>query len=465
MLLLALATASCVLVNGRVSANDDQAPMQKYAERVAQGPMKLDVRPISRFVPSGGKVTVEILVLNADNQPASWNQKSELRVEVIVTGPSKKSKVFPVSINPGQSAVQVAVPATEAGLHSLKVREVNDRLLPGGNSVLVRKPVAFWPDRQRQSMNVVTVALRTLEPPAVPAGAAERAQEPDGPLLLLQDASGREVLADGKDFARIKVHLLDGEAARDTKVWLKWSNGELSPQPLVIKQGDSAAEAHWVSSSPVEATVSLVSSAPRYAVEQPSELKVSFVSPIYGIEFLNLNPLSLWLTDYVPVHVAFFDSQGRPVQSGKRRTITFTPSNLLRVDRMERNVERDDSGTSIFVWPTWHGQSILTVSTPGYLPRTLDVVVAVWLVAVLCVAGGVMGGLAAAKSLNKSTLRRVFVGVLGAVGLVWICVYAVLPETSSIIAHNLVSVLVVGIVGGYGGTRVLDFLGKKLGFA
>ena len=78
--------------------------------------------------------------------------------------------------------------------------------------------------------------------------------------------------------------------------------------------------------------------------------------------------------------------------------------------------------------------------------------------------GGVLGGLAAVKALNKSVVGRVFVGVLGAVGLVWICVYAVLPETTSFIAHNLVSVLVVGIVGGYGGTRVLDFLGKKLGY-
>jgi len=31
------------------------------------------------------------------------------------------------------------------------------------------------------------------------------------------------------------------------------------------------------------------------------------------------------------------------------------------------------------------------------------------------------------------------------------------------IAHSLISVFVVGIVGGYSGTRVLDFAAKKLG--
>lgn len=86
------------------------------------------------------------------------------------------------------------------------------------------------------------------------------------------------------------------------------------------------------------------------------------------------------------------------------------------------------------------------------------------MVLILCLSGGVLGGIAARETLKGSIPWRVFIGIIGAIVLVWICVYAVLPQTHSVIAHNLVSVFVVGIVGGYGGTRVLDFAGKKLGY-
>ena len=111
-----------------------------------------------------------------------------------------------------------------------------------------------------------------------------------------------------------------------------------------------------------------------------------------------------------------------------------------------------------------HGAT-LDIWTPGYdHDKTQVVEVTMSLVLVLCIAGGVLGGIAAKETLKGSLASRIFAGILGAIVLVWLGVYAVLPKTQSVIAHNLVSVFVVGIVGGYGGTRVLDFAGKKLGF-
>ena len=75
-----------------------------------------------------------------------------------------------------------------------------------------------------------------------------------------------------------------------------------------------------------------------------------------------------------------------------------------------------------------------------------------------------MGGIAAWDALKGAIAGRIFVGILGAIVLVWISVYAVLPRTHSIIAHNMVSVFVLSIIGGFGGTRVLDFAGKKFGY-
>jgi hypothetical protein len=88
--------------------------------------------------------------------------------------------------------------------------------------------------------------------------------------------------------------------------------------------------------------------------------------------------------------------------------------------------------------------------------------VTVWLVLVLCLLGGVVGGIAAKDKLKGSIAWRAFVGIVGSIVLVWLCVFAVLPKTHSVVAHNLVSVLVVGLIGGYLGTQALDIAAKRL---
>ena len=90
-------------------------------------------------------------------------------------------------------------------------------------------------------------------------------------------------------------------------------------------------------------------------------------------------------------------------------------------------------------------------------------VVSIWLVVTLCLVGGALGGIAAKDTLKGYIWWWIFIGVVAAIVLVWLCVYTVVPKTSSMIAHSLISVFVVGIVGGYSGTRVLDFAAKKLG--
>lgn len=468
--LLIAAALACWWV--AAAAMEAQAPMEKLAQSAAQRPFKLDVRPLAPSAPLGGKVSLEILLLDAANRQVAWKQKSELQVDVIVTGPSKKSRTYKVSIKPGDKAGSLTFEPSEAGVLSLRAREVNDNLLPGGNSVLVRKPIAFRPVPRAEPVGLLKASFHVGEPRPLPAMELTE-QEPQTPSLLLEDSTGREILSDGKDSARIQVYFVDpkgGAAPSDIKVWLKWSNGALTPQPLVIKKGEFVAEAKWISRSPLEATVSVATTGPKYPVEGARELKVTFSPPIHAIGFLNPNPLSLSLIDYAPINVAFFTLADdgktlKPVNTSKLRRVTVTPSNaLLRLNTLSGDVKENESSIPFYVLPAWYGVSALHVSTPDYETQVLDVQVSVLLVLLLCLSGGVLGGLAATESLKGSRLWRVFIGVIGAIGLVWFSVYAVLPQTISIIAHNLVSVLVVGIIGGYGGTRVLDFLGKKFGY-
>ncbi|OLB29544.1 MAG: hypothetical protein DMG41_37160 [Acidobacteria bacterium] len=128
-----------------------------------------------------------------------------------------------------------------------------------------------------------------------------------------------------------------------------------------------------------------------------------------------------------------------------------------------RPSKRNDGTATVFLEPTWRGTASLEMWTPGHNKQRIAVEVSIWLVVTLCLIGGAIGGIAAKDTLKGSIWWRIFIGIVGAIVLVWLCVFAVVPRTHSMIAHSLISVFVVGIVGGYAGTRVLDFAAKRFG--
>jgi len=452
-----------------------QAQMQAQAQRAALRPMKLDIHTTSQGK-TGSPVTGEVVLLDANNQKA--HRERATRVQVAITSPSGMVQTQELTIPPGQSAASFGLTAAEPGVVSVRVTDSEHALLPGANSVLINRPVPKTGKKARlrsQSMllNSPSSRSRFLE---VSAGFESmflialqpQADDPasDVPRILLSKEAGKdEILADGKDFARIKAFFMDPNgdpAPRDINIWLTWTNGELQPQPLVIRKGEISAEAELISNSPVTAKVTLVAVAPKYEVADGKELSVSFVPPIYGVGTPSPNPLRISLIDAAPLTAQFFDQNGRAIQTDRARKVTFISSNpALHLDPTTRDVQARESGASIFLVPTWSGRSSLDIWTPGYDHQTLTIEVSMWLVLIMCTGGGMVGGIAARDRLKGSVAWRCFVGVLGAIILVWVNVYAVLPRTHSIIAHNLISVFVVGIIGGYGGTGVLDWALKR----
>jgi hypothetical protein len=441
--------------------------MQWLAFSTDTQPFKLDIRALGT---PDSRVSVEVFLRSAANQPATWNR--ECKIEVGVNAPSgKKDKHF-VAIPPGQSSAQFTFFAQESGIFFLRAQEVNGTLLPAGNSVMVRQRRSHsgdWLNAPQQNPGYfMTVSMGShrpsawVAPPPVPAGS----QSPE--LMLVNSSARDEILADGKDFARLQVYYLDPQgngAPSDITVWLSCSKGRLNAMPLVIRAGESFAEAQLISDSPAESVVSLVNSAPSYPVEGEREKKISFGPPIYGLSTADPSPLKISLIDAQRLVVQFLDDQGRPVKTSRERPITFTSSSsALHLDPLTQIVKPNEAGTSVLMFPTWRGRADLKIWTPGYEPRQIVVEVTMWLVLVLCLGGGIVGGIASRGKLSASLLWRSFVGVLGAIVLVWFCVYAVLPQTDSLIAHSQVSVFVVSIIGGYFGTRVLDMAGKRLGY-
>ena len=243
------------------------------------------------------------------------------------------------------------------------------------------------------------------------------------------------------------------------------SNGEFKPQPMIIHKGQFSAEGKLVSKSPVNATVTLVNSAPAVHVQGNSTIKVAFSPPIYGFGPATTEQVvKMSLIDREPLIGCFFDGEGQCIQTDRKRHVNVSSTNpTLHVEPDSFDIDANQGTATFFLEPTWSGSANLEMWTPGHTKQRIAIEISIWLVVALCLIGGTIGGIAAKGKLAGSVWWRIFIGIVAAIVLVWLCVYAVLPQTSSMIAHSLISVLVVGIVGGYLGTQVLDFAGKKLG--
>jgi hypothetical protein len=470
--------------------------MRQMAKRAAAGAIKLEVQRDSASVPLGSTVSLKIFMRNADNQAATWDHPCTVNLQI--TFPSKKVEKQTIVIPQGQEFVVAKFAASEYGVAHLNATESTDSLLAAGSTVFVfnpssksGKPAGKKPASQGNSLQeflrapnarprLIFVSWNSAssprvsleesqEPPATTSVAAAPAAPPATPQLLLVNSTGKdEILADGKDFALINVYYMapNGKGApSDILLWMTWTAGTFTPQPMIIHKGDYAAEGKLVSSSAVDAAISIANSAPSVPVQGSSSLKISFSPPIYGFgPATSETTVTMSLIDRDPLVGCFFNDQGLCIQTDRKRQVYVSSSNpTLHVEPASLDVDANGGTATVFLQPTWRGTSNIDMWTDGYGKQRVIVQITIWLVVVLCMIGGVVGGIAARDTLRGSVWWRIFIGVVGSIVLVWLCVFTVIPKTHTMIAHSLISVLVVGIVGGYGGTRVLDFAAKKLG--
>jgi hypothetical protein len=468
-----------------------QSQMRQRATRAAAGPIKLDVQPDAASAPIRSKVSLKVFMRNADNQPAIWDHPCTVSLEI--TFPSKKVERQNIVIPRGQNFGIATFVASEYGVAYLRVTESTNSLLPAGNTVFIshlskparaitRRPTPHGASFQEflraphvrprltyASWNPSSSPKGYLLEPQEPAAASAAAAPPAMPQLLLVNSTGKdEILADGKDFARLSVYYMapNGKGApSDILLWMSWSNGTFNPQPMIIHRAEFAAEGRLVSASAVEASISIVSSAPGVPVQGSSAIKISFAPPIYGFGPATSEPVvKMSLIDREPLAGCFFDDQGRCIQTDHKRHVNvFSTNPTLHVEPDSFDVPANDGTATVFLEPTWRGTASLEMWTPGHNKQRIAVEISIWLVVTLCLIGGAIGGIAAKDTLKGSIWWRIFIGIVGAIVLVWLCVFAVVPRTHSMIAHSLISVFVVGIVGGYAGTRVLDFAAKRFG--
>ncbi len=473
------------------NAYQAQSQMRARASRTAAGPIKLDIEPGTPSAIINSDVPLTIFMRNADNQPATWGQPCTVNLEI--TFPSKRVQKLSVVIPVGRSSATANFVASEYGVVQLRVVESTNSLSPSGNTVFIVPPPRtgqftpapakpHGPDllgltrASHARPRLVFVSWSPSSPGTAPrdTGSASTVTPappvlPATPQLILVKADGKdEVLADGKDFARIAIYYMgpgDNRAPADITVLMKATHGTFTPQSMVIHRGHSTATTQLVSSTVGNAVVSIAQSSPNYAVTGDSSLNVSFVPPIIGFGPATSEPVvKMSLIDREPLVGCFFDAQGQCIQTDRKTEVHFHPvSSNLYLNQDTFNLDPNASGATAFLQPTWRGTTSVEMWMPNHPRQSITVQISIWLVLTLCLLGGAIGGLVAQRTSGGSFIWRPLIGVVAGIVLVWGCVYAVVLQTASVFAHSLISVFVVGILGGFGGTRVLDGFLKKFG--
>jgi hypothetical protein len=468
-----------------------KAQISRQATLVSKQAAKVRVKLLSQEILVGSNPQIEITALNAENEEIRVGQ--DLECEASIQYVSGKTSTQNISIKKGQSSVQLGFLAEETGFVSISVRPVKADIRADRIELIVH-PAQKSRNRARPSNGVAnsaaprnlnqdsetrsgssnsllkTVSFRSFPDPLplvpTPTPGKPSPLSSATPVLHLSIGDPNGVYrANGKDAAVISALFESPDyspAPVDIHIWLKLSNGVLSPQqPLRIKRGEFQGTAQLTSLWPAEAHVTYISSSPAYAVQGDTDVTLHFV-PV-GAALVGPDKLSV--VDSAQVMVVFYDARQNPVAPGKNWQVSLrsTHSKLHLTPASFEVGAASPSGSSVLFPVSWGSDTIQAV-VANYTIQPLTIVVTGWMILALCLAGGVAGGLAAYNKLKGSWFWRIFLGILGGGILCWLYVYLALPNVEVNLAHNTFSVFFVALIGGYLGIAVLDFAAKHFGF-
>jgi hypothetical protein len=461
--------------------------ISQQAAYVAAQPAKVSAKLLAPDIIVGSKPQIAIALQNADNQPVAAPE--DWGCQVSVRFASGKSSTQSVWIKKGQSTAQFEFLAEELGFASIVVQPLEERVRPDrielivhpeprslkkGNqsrrsSSLAAPRYPEIPERQadhtRPRYELASFRSFPGSSPAEPA-ASSFPPPTDAPVLhiSLGDPSG-VYRANGKDAARITIVFESTDlspAPVDIHIWLKLTNGVLDPpQPLQIKKGSFQTTTQLTSLWPAEDHLMFVSSTPSYQAQGDTDVIVHFV-PAGAVL---VGPDTLSVVDTTPVMLVFYNADQNPVAPGKNWPVTLrSKQSKLQFTPASFEVQASSPTGSAVLLPISWGSDTVEAVVANYTIQPLPIRITFWMILGLCLSGGLAGGLAAYNKFKGSWAWRIFLGILGGAVLCWLYVYLALPNVTANIAHNTFSVFFVAVVGGYGGTTILDLAAKRLGW-
>ena len=495
------------------------------AKSIAAQPVKLNVRTEAKGVRVGEGVEVTCTLLDANNQPAETAK--DVSVEVESQLPSGKTTTRSVVLKAGQSAYQLALPATEAGITEIRAKQ--KELIGGGTFIKVKPPRASQRSSASGSPAVsapVETAPRSVavfrerlvsggpQPKSAPAvttpgssvTTTSRPMSVEQPAMVVTMGDGRSMetnettmtsalslpspptataglglilklehrncLADGQDAVTVFA-FLDGSvdvAPEEIQVTLFNDKGHLIPLPLSIQKGEDMGQARLTCDEVGTITIEYVKSRPPVALRTEKAMTIRFGPPITKLE-VQASPPSISLLETTRLILNLKDKNAKLVATDEPRQVNLViqsgdgafASNVV-------TVANGAAFSDTVFMPRRRGQVVISASTPNLGESEITIMVLVPVLLLICSGvGGLLGGVVASsvnaerRSHKLGWAVRLAIGLITGFTLYYFVLLGLLSKISGGVALNPIGAVFLSTVGGYMGSEVFTPIVKWLG--
>jgi hypothetical protein len=462
------------------------AQFAQQAQTALKAPTKVVLKVPQVGPREGDPIDFSVQLQNGRDQPVAMPKNSHVEIQLLDSSDAVAQKGT-CNTQAGVSEATCSIKAPKAGLYKVKALPSDHDLLDGTGYILVRpsaapkKQAPVSKDKKRASQSsphsqFLPVAYEPppqtpTQAPAASSAVCGATSSPRTAKVILTINEGGEMggaFRAGLETATIQAFFQaddGGTAPSDIKVWLSPNHGEMDHEPLVIAKCSISGEAHLSSKYAVQTSVVYKVLPSSYAVDAPATLTASFVRPIIGIGVIPTGLQTLSLIDIVPVVVQFFDINGDVMPTDVERTVTFVSNNsIISLKQQSITLKVGEVVAQTMISPSWLGKGSIFVTADRLQTASHDVQVIGQILFLVCLVGGITGGLVLFFTSGGSWYSRVFIGVAAGIVLTWAYVFGLLPKVDSSVAHNYISVFVVSILGGYLGTKAVDLVLKQLGW-
>lgn len=276
----------------------------------------------------------------------------------------------------------------------------------------------------------------------------------------------RKLRADDKDPATIWASLPSNDPAHDEiELYLMSDLGPPTPEPIKIPKGGVLGEAKLVANRPGDVQVWYAYSDPPANVPEPP-LKIQFISPVWAPKVVP-SPRTVTLLDSNEIGVQLVDYHGTSVLADEDRSVYLSvESGAGELANTEVKFAANTGRATTKFTPILPGLVKLVATSPNLPQQSAEITVTVpYLLLVLCLIGGAVGGLLAYWTQSPQSAHRVWIGLITGFFLYWALAFGIVHWQS--ISHGLVvnpiSAIALPLLGGWGGTKVITVVLKALG--
>jgi len=478
---LVFAVIALVLLNSSASAEEAPVPSQIF----------IDCN--SRSIVVGENADVYLKLRDPKDRDARAPKDLTLNVELIL--PSGAIRKTSATVKAGESYGRLAIPIKESGIAHIRASQAE--LLSGGTVVRVR-PITSKPDLPGTRPTTSPVhspfevigagatagrfddihpathpVVRPLPPLPRPPTAAD---DPHPPVATTRPATGnilpiniyyephRKLRANGVDAASIFTVITEGKAALGAAFLFRATDGTLNPIPVKISEDGETARTELTSRAPGTVRVDFARLDPGFRLEGDKVLNIEFAPDVAQFR-LKVGPSEVTLLETANLIVELLDSNNQPVaDTADRKFNLVVESGHGEIEKTEVTVPAGSSHGQTLFRPSGSGSVRFSAATPTLMSQSVDLLVTVpFLLMVLWLAGGALGGLVAYLTTKGAKWWRVFIGTLAGFLLYLLFVFSLINTIPRNTVLNPLFALLVALVGGYLGTKVFDVAAGKLG--